>query len=290
MQQAWLDSRGLVGDRRWMLIDAKGRMVTQRQAPKLALVEVRELEFPQASHQALPEDLITGLLPLRVNAPGMSELTIMPLDEQAKGLRCREVSIWQDACQAWLADDSCHQWFSDYLNQPVCLVQQPSTMMRPIDPDYADLTPSGAPQQVAFSDGFPLLLIAQASLDDLNRQLASRTQPVAPIAMAAFRPNLVLSGCEAYAEDQAKHFVVMSEQGEQSFDLVKPCARCVIPSINLATGQFEDEPTRTLKTYRRDSKNQQIYFGQNLLLGPALLNAVQQTPQQISVGSRAWLV
>lgn len=290
MQQAWLDSRGLVGDRRWMLINANGRMVTQRQAPKLALVQVRELEFEQASHQALPEDLIPGLLPLRVNAPGMSELTITPLDEQAKGLRYREVGIWQDRCQAWLADNTCHQWFSDYLNQPIWLVQQHSTMLRPIDPDYADLTPSGAPQQVAFSDGFPLLLISQASLDDLNHKLASKTQPVAPIAMAAFRPNLVLSGCDAYAEDQAKQLVVMGEQGEQSFDLVKPCARCVIPSINLATGQFEDEPTRTLKTYRRDATNQQIYFGQNLLLGQDLLNAVQQHPQQISVGTRARLI
>ena len=286
--QAWLDSRGLVGDRRWMLIDANGRMVTQRQYPKLALVQVTEV----ALQHSLQQPVKPGLLPLSVKAPGMAELIVNPLTQQQRSSTpLRAVQIWQDTCQAWLAEDSAHQWFSDYLAQPTWLVEQPETMQRPIDPNYASLDTEGHYQQVAFSDGFPLLLISQASLDDLNDRI-SHASHAASIAMANFRPNLVIAGCEAYAEDRAKQLVIHGDS-LQKFEIVKPCSRCVIPSINLSNGQIQQEPTRTLKTYRQglqgDRNDAQIYFGQNLLLGRELLTHTKHSPQLIRVGSRAEL-
>jgi hypothetical protein len=288
VEQAWLDSRGLVGDRRWMLIDANGRMVTQRQYPKLAIVEVTEVVNWPLHSQARP-----GLLPLSITAPGMPELIVNPLTKQQQiNMPLRVVKIWQDTCQACLAEDSAHQWFSDYLGQPTWLVEQPETMHRPIDTSYASRDGEGHYQQIAFSDGFPLLLISQASLDDLNLKLKRNTHSAEPIAMAHFRPNLVIAGCEAYAEDRAKQLVIHADS-LQIFDIVKPCSRCVIPSINLCNGQIQQEPTRTLKTYRQglqgDRHDAQIYFGQNLLLGFELITQTKQTPQHISVGSRAEL-
>ena len=288
VEQAWLDSRGLVGDRRWMLIDAKGRMVTQRQYPKLALVEATEVSL----QHLLKQPVKPGLLPLSVKAPGMPELIVNPLAQQQRSSSpLRRVQIWLDTCHACLAENSAHQWFSKYLAQPTWLVEQPNTMQRPIDPNYASLDAEGHYQQVAFSDGFPLLLISQESLDDLNDRI-SHAKHAASIAMASFRPNLVIGGCDAYAEDQARQLIIQGDN-LQSFNIVKPCSRCVIPSINLRTGQIQQEPTRTLKTYRQgvhgDRNDPQIYFGQNLLLGHTLLTQTKLYPQPIRVGSRAEL-
>jgi len=107
---------------------------------------------------------------------------------------------------------------------------------------------------VSFADGFPLLLISQASLDDLNARLSS------PVPMNRFRPNLVVSGCEAFAEDSWRRIRV----GEIEFDVAKPCSRCVMPSIDQASGRKDSEILRVLAGYRR-GEDRQTYFGQNLL-------------------------
>mgnify|MGYP001828911861 CR=1 FL=1 len=120
--------------------------------------------------------------------------------------------------------------------------------MRRVDPAF-----SRATDQVGFADGFPFLLISQASLDDLNRRLAQ------PVAMLRFRPNLVVAGCEAFAEDGWRRIRV----GELEFRVAKPCSRCIIPTIDPSTGQRGVEPLRTLNSYRR--RGNKVYFGQNLV-------------------------
>jgi uncharacterized protein YcbX len=127
-------------------------------------------------------------------------------------------------------------------------VHFPDDSRRAVDPDYA------APaDQVGFADGFPFLLISQASLDDLNARLDQ------PVPMLRFRPNLVVSGCGPYAEDGWKRIRI----GDIEFRVAKPCSRCIIPTIDFATGERAREPLQTLMTYRkRDNK---VYFGQNLL-------------------------
>ena len=120
--------------------------------------------------------------------------------------------------------------------------------IRAVDPDYA--RPA---DQVGFADGFPFLLISQASLDHLNRRLA------APLPMLRFRPNLVVSGCEPYAEDGWRHLRI----GDLEFRVAKPCSRCIIPTIDPTTAQRSAEPLRTLRGYRR--RDNKVYFGQNLI-------------------------
>lgn len=244
LDESRLDQFGLAGDRRWMLVDKQGHMVTQRDCPKMCLIQVLE----QAP----------GLV---VSAPGLERLNIMPPSET----QYIEVQVWQDKCQAWLADDLVHQWFSDYLQRDVRLVWFAEDVKRQVDLNYA--RPG---DQVAFADGFPLLLISQASLDDLNARLSM------PIEIQRFRPNLVIEGAEAYAEDHHKAIQI----GDVVLPIVKPCARCSIPSINLQTATRSVEPTRTLAQYRK--QNAEIVFGQNLL-----------APKQgeIAVGmSATWLI
>jgi len=216
-----------------MLVDDKGRMVTQRECPRMCLIQVSE-----QAPGFMPDKVLV------VSAPGLDKLNIM-LPSTTQYI---EVQVWQDKCQAWLADDSVHQWFSQFLQRAVRLVWFAPNAKRQVDLDYA--RPG---DQVAFADGFPLLLISQASLDDLNSRLTS------PIEMLRFRPNLVIDGAEPYAEDRHKALQI----GELVLPIVKPCARCSIPSIDLHTAKRGVEPTRTLAQYRK--QNGDIMFGQNLL-------------------------
>ena len=146
------------------------------------------------------------------------------------------------------AGEEVAQWFSEHLGQSCRLVYQGGDGRRGVDRQFS---PAGT--QVSLADGFPLLLISQASLDDLNRRLDR------PVGMDRFRPNLVVSGCEPHAEDQWRQIRI----GEMCFDLVKPCARCVIPSIDQDTAQRDSPINRVLASYRR--RDGQIFFGQNLL-------------------------
>lgn len=228
LDQAPLDVRGIHNDRRWMLVDANGRFLSQRQYPRMCLIRV-------------------SLRPsgLRLSAPGMSDLDL-PLEHP--GGEELTVEVWRDRCQAISLGPHAAGWVGQFLDCDCRLVYLPDDFERQVDPQYAQ-----PGDQVGFADGFPLLLISQGSLDRLNRRLQQ------PVSMIRFRPNLVVSGCEPHAEDHWRRIRI----GDMEFEVAKPCSRCVIPSIDPETGERGEEPLQTLAGYRRrDSK---IWFGQNLL-------------------------
>ncbi len=223
------DARGLRLDRHWMLVDPAGRFVTQRQQPRMALIECA-----------------VEAAGLRLAAPGMPPLQ---LDAPPGGGETLEVQLWSDRCQALAWGAEADAWFSRFLERPVRLVSMSEGGVRPLDPDYA--RPG---DQTGFADGFPFLLISEASLADLNRRIG-RVLP-----MRRFRPNLVVRGCAPYAEDHWRRIRI----GAVEFRLVKPCSRCIIPSIDPATGERDgSEPLATLSRYRQ--RGNKVYFGQNLI-------------------------
>jgi len=174
LDQAQLDRRGIVDDRRWMLVDSQGRFLTQRQQPRMALLN------------PVPDG--DGLLFSTQHGDSLR----VPLQAQGERLRVR---IWDDDCDAVRVSDQADAWLSGFLGEAVRLVYMADDTERQVDLNYA------APgDQAAFSDGFPLLLISQASLDDLNRRIGDEP----PLSMRRFRPNLVVSGCAPYAEDEWK--------------------------------------------------------------------------------------
>jgi len=221
-----VDALGLENDRRWMLVDDKGDFLSQRQLPEMCLIDA------QASNDGLS-----------ISVPGQRAIKVT-----ARPDHVRQVVVWGDSCRAYDAGDAAAKYVSDFLKTSCRLVCFPSDEKRQIDLNYAK-----PGELTGFSDGFPLLLISQASLDDLNARLDK------PVSMTRFRPNIVVSGCEAYAEDDWKHIVV----GEIEMRVVKPCSRCSIPSVNPETAVRSLEPVKALREYRmKDSK---IYFGQNII-------------------------
>lgn len=219
---------GLAHDRRWMLVDANGRFLTQREQHGLALVSTR----------------ISGDK-LIVEAPER-----LPLELPLRGPNGAEtvVKVWSDQVTALDAGDKAADWFSGYLGIAARLVYFPDDGSRQVDMGFAR---SG--DETAFSDGFPFLLISEASLADLNARLTT------PLPMRRFRPNLVVSGCGAFDEDRWRRIRI----GEVEFRVVKPCSRCVITTLDPETAERGTEPLKTLATYRRRDKR--IYFGQNLI-------------------------
>lgn len=240
-----LDSFGLRFDRRWMVVDAQGKFMTQREFPQMALIQ------PKLIGQAL-----------RLNHPQLGEFEVPSASQDSVRV---QVKVWQDPVEATPVSESADAWLSDAIGVPCRLVFFPDEVQRQVDLDYA--RPG---ERVAFADGFPLLLIGQGSLDDLNRRLAS------PLPMRRFRPNLVVAGAPAYAEDSWRRIAV----GGIPMRVVKPCSRCVITTVDPQTGRFSGkEPLATLSTYRK--RGNKIYFGQNL---------VHEGRGRLSVGDRVELL
>lgn len=227
LSSAQLHWRGLQQDRRWMLVDRDNVFVSQRRFPVMCLLQV-----------ALVEDGIEVRRPdgAMLELPGLCEGPV------------RRVRVWDDEVEAIDAGDVAAQWFSRYLGETVRLVVFNEQIKRPLDSQYAKHS-----DHTAFADGFPFLLISQASLDALNTRLPS------PVGMERFRPNLVVDGCEAFAEDQWTRIVV----GGIGFRVVKPCSRCVIPSIVQETAQRDPHINKVLAEFRR--RDGQVFFGQNLI-------------------------
>jgi uncharacterized protein YcbX len=224
LQSADTSPFGLQYDRRWMLVDANGVMLTQRQHPRMCLIQPA---------------LDNGQLSL--SAPAMN---VLQVDQTTDRL---SATVWEDQCSALDCGESAAEWLSEFMGLPSRLVYFPGDEIRQVDLSYAqpgDIT--------AFSDGFPYLLISQASLDALNSRLQ------APVEMRRFRPNLVVEGCEAFAEDQWQSLLI----GGVTFRRVKPCSRCVIPSIDPHTAEKNPEVIRTLAGFRKSGKR--VLFGQNL--------------------------
>jgi len=228
LERAWLDPRGIRHDRHWMVVDATGQFLTQRDLPRMALISAR----------------LDGAR-LILEAPDTAPL-VLPIDPP--GAPVREVQVWGDRLEAAVYGRAAREWLSAFLDTACELVFMPEHSHRPVDPAFAT-----AADEAAFSDGFPLLLISEASLEDLNARLDR------PLPMIRFRPNLVVRGCPPYAEDQWRRIRI----GGIGFRVVKPCSRCVIPGIDPLTAEKGVEPLRTLAEYRR--RGNKVYFGQNLL-------------------------
>lgn len=235
------DARGPQLDRRWMLIDADGRFVTQREAPGLARVRV----------SLAPTSLV-------LDAPDMPTLKV-PLSG-GHGSRV-PATVWGHATRAEFVGEEPADWFSDALRRNLRLVRWAEESVRPVSQRHTALD-----SQVAFADGYPVLIVSEASLTDLNARLQT------PVPMDRFRPNIVVSGCDAFAEDGWRQIRL----GDLTLDLVKPCDRCSITTVDQNTGDADrtgSEPLRTLATYRKDGKR--VLFGQN---------AVHHAPGMVRVG------
>jgi uncharacterized protein YcbX len=232
---ALLTAAGLEHDREWMIVTPEGRFITQREEPRLARVG-------------------TAVSPggLTLDAPGAGAVTV------PEGLRGDpiEVTVWRDRCRALDQGDEAARWLSAWLGRPVRLVRFDPQEHRPSDVAWTQ----GVDTENRFSDGFALLAISRASLEDLNARLPAT---VSPLPMDRFRPNLVLDGLPPYGEDALGEIVA----GAARLRRVKPCTRCKVTTTNQATGIAEgDEPLRTLRSYRWSSELRGVLFGQNLIV------------------------
>lgn len=217
--------RGPEGDRRWMLVDEHGVFLSQRTHPRLALARV-----------------CAAASAWRVTAPGLGELEV---PRTLAGGRTVAVRVWKDRVAALEAEPEMSRWFGELLGGPCRLVFMPDSSRRPVDGRYAEDHP------VSFADAFPVLLLGRASLDDLNRRLPR------PVSGDRFRPNLLVAGAGPYAEDGW----AAVEAGGVRLRLVKPCARCVVTTVDQATGVRGAEPLATLASYR--TVRGKVMFGQN---------------------------
>jgi uncharacterized protein YcbX len=225
-----LIDRGLDHDRRWMLVDEQGMFLTQRSFAAMALLKT---------------SLWDGQLIITDQRDNMNPLA---LDLRPAGKATLKVDIWGDVCDAVHVSLAADQWFSERLNRGVRLVYMPDDSLRKVDTDYAmheEIT--------SFSDGYPILMIGQASLDDLNSRLK------VPVPMDRFRPNIVFTGGTPYQEDEMKHFQISG----MDFYGVKPCGRCVVTTIDQNTAVGGKEPLSTLASYR--TVGNKVNFGQNIL-------------------------
>jgi uncharacterized protein YcbX len=223
-----VDGRGLCHDRRWMLVDESGCFISQRRFPRMALVGVRI----EADH-------------LVVDAPGMPSLEV-PFRPPDGELRLAQ--IWDDLVEVLAIGEKADRWFGEFLGARCTLVHLPDESVRPVDPAYGKHG-----DEVGLADAFPFLLISEASLAELNSRLEQ------PVPMDRFRPNLVVRGCEPFAEDEWK----LVRIGPMSFRVVKPCSRCTITTVDQRTAARGKEPLRTLARFRR--RGTKVLFGQNLI-------------------------
>ncbi|GAB3644277.1 MOSC domain-containing protein [Spirosoma arcticum] len=266
VSEAVVEEKGFRHDRRFMLVTPSGDFMTQRTNHHMALIDVAidPDQTLRVWHRHRPDNVL--VLPLTVSPDAADEAL--------------SVSIWDDEnVPASLVSLEADRWFSDALGKPCRLVFMPDSTRRPVDPAYDHPDAQGRPSAVSFADGYPYLLIGQASLNDLNQRLPQ------PIAMARFRPNVVVSGSLPYDEDAWQQFRI----GDMNFYGVKPCARCVLTTIDPATGQKGQEPLHTLAQYRR--WKHKILFGQNVL-ADANTNGRLRVGQAVEIISRVepWLV
>ena len=228
VDEAVVCATGFELDRRWMVVGDDGKFLSQREHPRLALVRVH-----------LSED---GFV---LEAPELPPLAVV---RDGRATPACRVQVWDDECPAYDEGRDSARWFSEHLGCSARLVRMAGDDARPLGSSSAQ-----PGDRVSFADGFPFLLLSTASLDGLNRRLSL------PVPMDRFRPNIVVDGCEAHAEDRWERLRI----GEIVFRIAKSCARCVVTAVDQATGERGREPLRTLSTYR--SIDGQVQFGQNLV-------------------------
>lgn len=230
LKEAKIEEKGLQYDRRWMLVDEEGTFISQRKHFELALLQV-----------CITENILT------VSHKKNSNQTIsFSLDEEMD--ESISVTVWDDNLSGLEVNTKVSDWFSEFLKMKVRLVKMPLADKRLVDQRYALNN-----EVVSFADGYPCLIIGQSSLDGLNEKLGE------PIRMDRFRPNFVFTGGTPHIEDNFVTFYL----GDTLFSAVKPCARCVLITVDQQTGAKGQEPLRTLAGYRTVGKK--ILFGQNLI-------------------------
>lgn len=227
----FLEEKGFRYDRRWMLVDKSGMFLSQRKHPQMALLQVKlSDEGLLVSHKQ--QDSPELLVPY-----------------ETKALKSIAVTIWDDTVDADLVGQQYSAWFSEQLGLECDLVVMPEYVKRKVNPKYAV-----ADEAVSFADGMPYLLIGEGSLKELNQRLDE------PVGMDRFRPNLVVSGTAPFEEDNWSEIAI----GEAVFKITKPCARCVMTTVNQDTAEKGKEPLKTLAAYR--TVNGKVMFGQNMSL------------------------
>lgn len=224
-----IDSFGPKWDRRWMLVDGDGRFVTQQQIAEMGQIGV-----------IVSSDIIR----FDYHSEHM-ELSLI----EAQGYKDeRLVTVWQDQVKGNRIDHPVNDWISDKLGKKVQLVYMPQETIRQVDLEYAQFG-----DRVGFADGFPFLILSEASVQFLSEKVGYS------LNVRRFRPNIVISGCEAFTEDTWQQIQI----GEIVFDLVKPCSRCVIPTIDLNTSQKQPEVMQAMLAYRKQGNK--VMMGQNAL-------------------------
>ncbi len=227
LKSSFAGIRGLSLDRRWMIVDQYGHFLTQRKLPRMATFGIKLLEQGfEISHGNTKI-----LVPFKID-----------------GRNRIPVTIWKSNLNVVQADTLVNEWFSDNLKHQCNLVYMDDSVKRHVSSKYLVNE-----KIVSFADGFPYLIIGEASLRDLNSRMKVK------LPMDRFRPNLVFSGEEAFKEDYFDVFLV----GKAKFKAVKPCARCIVTTTDQYTGVRGDEPLRTLSEYRK--KDNMVLFGQNLI-------------------------
>lgn len=230
LQEVSIGRMGPAFDRRWMVVDTTGRFLSLRNTPRMIFIETA---------------LENGDLVIRIPQHPVYRIA---LEEAGKGI-VREVSVWKDTCLSVDQGDTIATALSQFLDVECRLVFMPDTTHRYVNPEYAVT----AQDTVGFADAYPALLIAEASLDELNSRLEQ------PVSMNRFRPNFVVGGCQPFEEDRWKAIRI----GPVHFQVVKLCSRCIAITVDATTGEKGLEPMQTLTQYRMQDKK--IMFGVNLV-------------------------
>ena len=240
LTEALLIETGIEFDRAWMVVDPTGLFVTQRELPRMALIQ---------------PTLKTSDMVLR--APGMLALHVA-LDRVEERVIA---TVWSDEVAAYDMGDLCAQWLSDFLGRPLRLVRFDPEQKRLSDHRWT----GDIDAENGFTDGFPILVSSVAALAELNRRL--RSQGLSEVTLARFRPNLVLDGLDAHGEDALDEIAFATDDGPVRIKLVKPCARCPIPDIDPATAEPGHAVGDTLAGYRADARlDGRLTFGMNAVI------------------------
>ncbi len=225
-----VEERGLLYDRRWMIVNSNNVFITQRLFPHMVFIRVK-IEEGKLIFRHLNKSIET------------LELSLTEFPEKNT-----YVEVWEDKCEAVEYNQEINDWFSEALDAKCKLVYMPNTTERKTSVKYFSKS-----KNVSFADGYPFLIIGEESLKFLNRKLTNK------VSMSQFRPNLVFSGGKEHDEDKWNKITI----GDLNFSVGKPCARCVITTINPKDGSKNKEPLATLSKYRNFSGK--VMFGQNAI-------------------------
>ncbi len=235
VSEALLTPHGLEWDREWMVVNAAGGFLTQRTHPKMARIRTT----------LTSSDLV-------LEAPSMGSLRVpIGIDPDAARI---PVSVWSHSTVARACGPEAADWFTTYLEVPARLVRWDPEQRRPTPAEWT----GGIAAEARFADAFPYLLLSEATLADLNRRIPGG----GALEMNRFRPNFVVNGCEALAEDTLTEL----QSATAAFRAVKPCTRCQIPNTDQETAAVGLEPLQTLAKYHKDPRFKAPVLGQNLIL------------------------